>query len=246
MVVEIIPVRIEREIKPGDDLVSLTLASPSAPSLQDGDIVVFTQKVISKQEGRIVRLSDVHPGLLATGIASEYGKDPRIVQLILDQTKRIVRMRAGIIISETVGGFICANAGVDESNILQGYAGMLPQDSDATADKFRRQIMEKTGKKVAVLISDTFGRPFRMGQTNVAIGIAGISAMIDYSGKFDVFGRILRVTAISVADELCSAAELVMGKSLQVPVSVIRNYEFSEEKSSVRDVMRKPYEDFLR
>ena len=246
MTLEVIPIGIENEIKQNDNLADIILASKSRPVFQDGDILVFTQKIISKQEGQIVSLSDVHPTLLAIGIASEYGKDPRIVQLILEQSKRIVRMRNGIIISETIHGFICANAGVDESNMEEGYATLLPRNADASANMLREQIKEKTGKNVAVVISDTFGRPFRQGQTNVAIGVSGIAALIDYAGTRDNFGRTLRVTAIAIADELCSASELVMGKSLHIPISIIRNYVFADVKSTIHSIIRSRSDDLFR
>ncbi len=246
MTIEIIPVHIENEIRQGDNLIDLMLSSKSKPSLCDGDILVFTQKIISKQEGRVVDLSSVHPNLLAIGIASEYGKDSRIVQLILDQSKRIVRMRNGIIISETIHGFICANAGVDESNVKDGYATLLPTDSDKSAEMLRKQVKTRTGKDVAIIVSDTFGRPFRQGQTNVAIGVAGIDAMMDYTGTKDNFGRTLRVTAIAIVDELCSTAELVTGKSLRVPVSIIRNYDFAKIGSTINKLIRARTEDLFR
>jgi coenzyme F420-0:L-glutamate ligase / coenzyme F420-1:gamma-L-glutamate ligase len=246
MTLEIIPVHVENEINPGDDLIELMFASKSRPNLQDGDILVFTQKIISKQEGRIVNLSTVKPTILATGISSEYGKDPRIIQLILDQSKRIVRMRNGIIISETIHGFICANAGVDESNVEEGYATLLPNDADISAETLCKQLKEKTGKNIAVIISDTFGRPFRQGQTNAAVGISGIAAVLDYVGAKDTFGRTLRVTSIALVDEICSAAELVMGKSLHVPISIVRNYRFDGTKNTINDLIRPRSEDLFR
>jgi len=246
MTLEIIPVYIENEIRQGDNLIELMLASKLGLSLRDGDILVFTQKIISKQEGRIVNLSNVKPTLLAIGIASEYRKDPRIVQLILDQSKRIIRMRDGIIISETVHGFICANAGVDESNVEEGYATLLPNDADTSAETLRNQVKEKTGKNIAVIISDTFGRPFRQGQTNAAVGISGIAAVLDYVGEKDTFGRTLRVTSIAIVDEICSATELVMGKSLHVPISIVRNYPFDDTKNAINDLIRPRSEDLFR
>lgn len=246
MTLEIIPVHVENEIKSGDDLIRLMLVSKSGSNLQDGDILVFTQKIISKQEGRIVNLSNVKPTLLAIGISSEYRKDPRIVQLILDQSKRIVRMCNGIIISETIHGFICANAGVDESNVEEGYATLLPHDADISAETLRKQVKEKTGKNIAVIISDTFGRPFRQGQTNVAVGVSGIVSVLDYIGAKDTFGRTLRVTSIAIADEICSATELVMGKSLHVPISIVRNYHFDDAKNTINDIIRPRSEDLFR
>ncbi|HJU13610.1 MAG TPA: coenzyme F420-0:L-glutamate ligase [Candidatus Nitrosotalea sp.] len=244
MIVEIIPIQLEKEVKQNDDLVDLILSA--GHELRDRDILVITQKIISKQEGQIVDLSDVNPSLLAMGIASEYGKDPRLVQLILDQSKRVVRMRNGIIISETIHGYVCANAGVDESNVGEGKATLLPRNPDETAERLRRKISEVTGKEVGVVISDTFGRPFREGQTNVAIGVAGIGAIRDYAGMKDNFGRILRVTAIAAADELCSAAELVMGKFNRTPISIIRNYRHDSGASKIRDIIRPKSNDLFR
>ncbi|MBT8252272.1 MAG: coenzyme F420-0:L-glutamate ligase, partial [Nitrosopumilus sp.] len=203
---EIIPVLIEKEIEPSDDISDLVLSSCD---LHDGDILVIAQKIISKQEGRIVKLSTVEPSLLSQGIGSQYQKDPRLVELILSETKRIIRMKNGILIVETKNGFICANAGIDESNVQEGYATLLPINSDVSAESIRYNILKQTNKNVAVIISDTFGRPFRMGQTNCAIGISGLNPIIDYAGLHDSFQKILRVTAIAVADELSSAAELV-------------------------------------
>lgn len=244
MTVEIIPIQIEKEIQPGDDIVQLMLFSKQ--SIQDGDIIVFTQKIISKQEGQVVNLASVNPTLLAAGIASEYRKDPRVVQLILDESKRIVRMKNGIMISETSHGFVCANAGVDESNVQEGYATLLPKNPNKSAEMLRNKIKEKIRKNVSVIISDTFGRPFRKGQTNTAIGFSGIAAITDYVGTKDNFGRTLRVTEIATVDEICSAAELVMRKSIHVPIAIVRNYNFDNKKSTVGDLIRTKSDDLFR
>lgn len=246
MTIQIIPVQIGKDVQEHDDIVNLILSSPSKPEIQDGDILIITQKIISKQEGSIVNLSQVTPSLLATGIASEYKKDPRIVQLILDQSKRIIRMNDGVIIVETPHGLVCANAGVDESNVKDGHVTILPKNADESAKKLQQEIQKKTGKNVAVVISDTFGRPFREGQTNCAIGISGISSITDYVGTKDTFGKILHVTAIAIADEICSAAELVMGKALQTPIAIVRNYKISNSEGSVNDLLRKRSTDLFR
>ncbi|KAF6247750.1 coenzyme F420-0:L-glutamate ligase [Nitrosopumilus sp. b3] len=240
---EIIPVLIEKEIEPSDDISDLVLSSCD---LHDGDILVIAQKIISKQEGRIVKLSTVEPSLLSQGIGSQYQKDPRLVELILSETKRIIRMKNGILIVETKNGFICANAGIDESNVQEGYATLLPINSDVSAESIRYNILKQTNKNVAVIISDTFGRPFRMGQTNCAIGISGLNPIIDYAGMHDSFQKILRVTAIAVADELSSAAELVMGKSLKIPITIIRNYSFKIEDHVIDELIRPEHEDLFR
>jgi coenzyme F420-0:L-glutamate ligase/coenzyme F420-1:gamma-L-glutamate ligase len=240
---QIIPLYIEKEIQPSDDLTELILASTN---LSDGDILVVAQKIISKQEGRIVDLSTVTPSLLAEGIGSQYRKDPRIVELILSETKRIVRMKNEILIVETHSGFICANAGIDESNVKSGYATLLPINSDISAQTIRYKILEKTNKKIAVIVADTFGRPFRMGQTNCAIGISGLNPILDYAGTLDSFEKILRITAIAVADELSSAAELVMGKTLKCPVAIIRDYSFNIEEHVIDELIRPDHEDLFK
>src|SRR3970040_202387 len=246
MTIQIIPVQIDNDIQEHDDIVNLILSSPSKPEIQDGDILIITQKIISKQEGSIVNLSQVMPSILAAGIASEYKKDPRIVQLILDQSKRIIRMNDGIIIVETPQGLVCANAGIDESNVKDGHVTILPKNADESAKKLHQEIQKKTGKNIAVIISDTFGRPFREGQTNCAIGISGISSITDYVGTKDTFGKILHVTAIAIADEICSAAELVMGKALQTPIAIVRNYKMSSSEGSVNVLLRKRSTDLFR
>ena len=243
MTLQIIPVNIQKEIKPDDDLVDLVLESSE---INDGDILVFSQKIISKNEGRFLSLSSINPSLLANGIASSYGKDPRLVELILSESKRIVRMESGIIIVETNHGFVCANAGIDESNVQEGYATLLPDDPDQSANLLKDRIKQKTGKNTAVIISDTFGRPFRLGQTDVAIGIAGIEPILDYNGRPDTFGRTMQVTAIAVADEICSASELVMGKVQKCPVAIIRNYNFSSSTTKIQKMLRSDHDDLFR
>ena len=246
MSLEIIPVKVDKEIEQNDDISDLFLSSTSKPEIKDNDILVVTQKIISKQEGRTVQLSSITPSILALGIGSEYGKDPRVVQKILDESKRIVRLNNGIIISDTIKGYVCANAGVDESNVKLGYVSLLPKDANASARNLREEIKKKTGKNVAVIISDTFGRPFRMGQTNCAIGVSGISSISNYVGTKDTFGRILHVTEIAIVDELCSASELVMGKSLNTPIAIIRNYKFSDSHNDIKDLLRSKSEDLFR
>ncbi|MCJ8306515.1 MAG: coenzyme F420-0:L-glutamate ligase [Nitrosopumilus sp.] len=240
---QIIPIYIEKEIQPSDDLTELILASTD---LCDGDILVVAQKIISKQEGRIVDLSTVTPSLLAEGIGSQYRKDPRIVELILSETKRIVRMKNEILIVETHSGFICANAGIDESNVKSGHATLLPINSDISAQTIRYKILEQTNKNVAVIIADTFGRPFRMGQTNCAIGISGLNPILDYAGTKDSFERILRITEIAIADEFSAAAELVMGKALKCPVAIIRDYSFNIEEHVIDELIRPDNEDLFK
>ena len=243
MTLQVIPVKFQKEIESNDDLVDLILESFE---MDDDDILVFSQKIISKNENRILRLSSVNPSLLADGIASLYGKDPRLVELILSESKRIVRMENGVIIVETKHGFVCANAGIDESNVEDGYATLLPNDPDRSANSLKEKIKQKTGKNVAVIISDTFGRPFRLGQTDVAIGIAGLEPILDYNGKPDTFGKIMQVTAIAIADEICSASELVMGKTQKCPIAVIRNYNFNSSTAKIQEMLRSDHDDLFR
>ena len=240
---QIIPIPIEKEITLDDDLSELILNSGD---ILDGDVLVIAQKIISKQEGRMIELSTVSPSLLAQGISSQYNKDPALVELILSESKRIVRLKNGLIIVETNGGFICANAGIDESNVIDGFATLLPVNSDKSAEIIRTSILNKTGKNVAVIISDTFGRPFRMGQTNCAIGISGLNPILDYAGTLDSFKRVLRITAIAIADELSSAAELVMGKTKKCPVVIVRNYSFKVGCNTIHDLIRPENEDLFK
>ena len=244
MTLEVIPLSIKREIGTDDKLVDVILSSK--PKFEDGDILVLSQKIVSKQEGRIVNISLVIPSILALGIGSEYEKDPKLIEIILSETKRIVRMGHGILIVETKNGLICANAGVDESNVNNGYATLLPSNPDKSARNLRDEIFKKTKKNVAVLISDTFGRPFRMGQIDCAIGVSGIDSIIDFQGKKDTFGKILRITAIAIADELCSASELVKGKTLQNPAAIIRNYKFTANEGTMKSLLRPDDEDLFR
>ena len=240
---QIIPIHVEKEIDSSDDISDVVLKSEK---LNDGDILVIAQKIISKQEGRLIDLSTVTPSLLAEGIGSQYQKDPRIIELILSESKRIVRMKNCVLIVETNHGFICANAGIDESNVQEGYATLLPVNSDISAQRIRKEILKQSNKNVAVIISDTFGRPFRLGQTNYAIGVSGLNPILDYEGTLDSFNKILRVTAIAIADELASASELVMGKSLKCPFAIIRDYSFQVEDRAIDELIRSEHEDFFR
>ncbi len=245
MSLQIIPIHLKNDIQPTDDLVDLLLSS-SKTSLENGDVLVIAQKIISKHEGRVINLESVIPSELSIGIASAYDKDPKLVEVILSESERIVRMEHGVIIVQTKHGFVCANAGIDESNVEKDYATLLPKDSDVSAQKIRKQILQQTGKKIAVIISDTFGRPFRIGQTDHAIGISGMDAILHYEGTPDTFGKILRVTATAISDELCSAAELVMGKTKKCPAAIIKNFEFKENTGSISSIMRPKNEDLFR
>ena len=245
MTMQVIPIHLKNDVQPSDDLVDLLLSS-SKSTFENGDVLVVSQKIISKHEGQVVKLESIIPSELSIGIASAYDKDPKLVEAILSESERIVRMENGVIIVQTKHGFICANAGIDESNVENGYATLLPKDSDKSAQKIRLKILQQTGKKVAVIISDTFGRPFRLGQTDHAIGISGIDSILHYEGTPDTFGKTLRVTATAIVDELCSAAELVMGKTKKRPAAIIRNFEFEENNGNIQNIIRSKEEDLFR
>ena len=245
MSIQITPIKIKNDVQPGDDIAELIL-SASSNSIDDGDVIVISQKIISKQEGRVINLASVIPSELSVGIASAYDKDPKLVEVILSESKRIVRMEHGVIIVQTNHDFVCANAGVDESNVEKGFATLLPINPDRSAKRIRDFILQVTGKNTAVIISDTFGRPFRLGQTDHAIGIAGIESIKNYEGKPDTFGKIMRVTAIAIIDELCAASELVMGKTNNSPVAIIKNYKFESNNDSISSIIRNEHEDLFR
>ena len=236
-------------VTPGMDLAALIQQAATAASLplQAGDILVVTQKVVSKAEGHLIHLKDVTPSPLAKNFARQWGKDPRHVEVVLQQSRRIVKMDRGVLITETHHGFICANAGVDQSNIEgEEMVAVLPPDPDASARTIRQALRERLGFDVAVIISDTFGRPWRHGLVNIAIGLSGIEAIKDYTGQLDAQGYELRVTALAIADELAAAAELVMNKLDNVPVAVIRGYEYPRGEGSLAQLIRAAERDLFR
>ena len=236
------------EIAAGDDLPSLIVKTLREANLEvgDKDVFVVAQKIISKAEGRTVDLSSIEPSQVAREWAETYDKDARMVEVVLRESKRLVRMERGVMISETHHGFICANAGVDASNVATDLVTLLPVDSDESARRIQTTIEESFGVRVAVIVSDTFGRPWREGITNVAIGVAGIAPLIDYRGQMDSHGRPLRVTVIAVADELASAAELVMQKSAGVPVVIIRGFDYDAREASAGELIRPAENDLFR
>ncbi|MFN8634848.1 MAG: coenzyme F420-0:L-glutamate ligase [Chloroflexota bacterium] len=249
--IRIIPVRGVGEVRPGDDVAAILVEAfeGQGQRFETGDVLVVTQKIVSKAEGRVVDLRTVTPSEKALEIAAVNGRDARQIDVALRETKSIVRldMQRGILISETRHGFICANAGVDGSNLAeQTEVCMLPIDSDVSADGIRAGVRERTGAEIAVIISDTFGRPWRQGQTNVAIGISGMQAVNDYRGQTDSAGLVLVVTEIAVADELAGAAELVTGKLDRVPAGVIRGYPFPAGEGRATDLVRAKEFDMFR
>jgi coenzyme F420-0:L-glutamate ligase/coenzyme F420-1:gamma-L-glutamate ligase len=233
------------EIRPGDDLA--TLIAEAAVPLVSGDVIVIAQKVVSKAEGRLRTLSDVVPSDRALELARNLDADARLVQVILDESTRIVRADR-VLIVETHQGFVCANAGVDRSNVAgQDEVCLLPLDCDSSARVLRERISTLTGARVGVVVSDTFGRAWRMGLVNVAIGVAGLPALIDYRGRPDDFGMPLRATVVAVADEIAAAAELLMGKTRRVPVVIVHGLDVFEGASGTgQELVRPPELDLFR
>ena len=246
--IKILPVRELPEVKPGDDLASLLIAAigGASQSLEERDVLVIAQKIVSKAEGRIVRLDGVRPSTIARSWAHAYGKDPRVVEVALAESKRIVRMDRGILISETRHGFICANAGVDASNVADGTVTLLPDDPDRSANHLRQALENAFNVQLAVIVSDTFGRPWREGLVNVALGVSGMAPVVDYRGKRDWMGNTLRVTTVSIADEMASAAELVMTKDTGVPAAIVRGAGYEAEGSSQLKLIRSAEMDLFR
>jgi coenzyme F420-0:L-glutamate ligase/coenzyme F420-1:gamma-L-glutamate ligase len=220
-VITLLPVRGLPEVREGDDLALLLAAHAE---LEDDDVVVVAQKIVSKAEGRVVRLDELAPSPEAVARAVD-GRDPRELEAVLRETRRIVRERPPLVISETRHGFVCASAGVDHSNAPDGDTlVLLPLDPDASARRLRDGLADRTGRRVAVIVSDSFGRPFRQGTTDVAIGVAGLAPLLDLRGTTDRGGRELRSTQVAVADELAAAADLVRGKADGVPAVVVRGF----------------------
>ncbi|MDI6885576.1 MAG: coenzyme F420-0:L-glutamate ligase [archaeon] len=246
---EIIGIDELPEIKEGDDLAHLFLDALEAKNvkLEDGDAIVITSKIISKSEGRVVDLSDVRASSEAERIAREMEKDPKIVQIILDEAKEIVRMANKHIIVETKHGFVCANAGVDQSNVEEGKAVLLPEDPQKSAYTLKKEIEARSGKEVSVLISDSFGRAFRDGVTGICIGVSGIPALLDRIGEEDRFGRISRITKEAVADEICAAANLVMGEFREsIPITIVRGLALERCEGEIQELLFKREDDLFR
>jgi coenzyme F420-0:L-glutamate ligase / coenzyme F420-1:gamma-L-glutamate ligase len=229
-------------------IISAAAQSQKTP-IQENDVVVVTHVAVSKAEGRVVNLDEVIPSQRAVEIAKKVDKDPAMVEVILSETKEIVRMGPNSLITETKQGIVSANAGVDRSNVVgERNVALLPADPDASARNIREAIRKQTGRTVAVIVSDTHGRPLRMGEINVAIGVAGIRPIRDRRGEKDLFGYVLRIKQTCIADELASAAELVIGQSSEgIPAAIIRGYQFKvDEAASGRELARPKEKDMFR
>lgn len=247
MTVQILGVMGIGEVAPGEDVGALIVGATGAMPPEDGDVLVVTHKIISKAEGQLVDLRTITPSAFAEEWAAQWSKDPRQVDVVLRESKRIIRMERGVIISETRHGLICANAGVDASNVAGETVCLLPRDPDASAARIRATVRERTGRDVAVIVTDSFGRPWRNGIMNIAIGVAGMQPLADYRGQVDPYGNDLRVTVLAIADEMASAAELVMGKVDAVPVAIIRGYDYERADSgSGHDLIMDPTRDLFR
>ena len=249
--IEIIGVTGLPEIEPGARLGQLVAGAcrEQGTPLQAGDIAVVTQKAVSKAEGRLVDLADVSPSPFALEFAGRSGKDPRVVEVVLGQSRSIVRSdpERGILITETHHGFICANAGVDSSNVPgEDMVSLLPEDPDRSAAVIRDQILDATGVDTPVIITDTFGRPWRDGQVNFAVGVSGMEVFRDYRGEADASGKVMAVTNIADVDEIASAAELVMGKVDAVPAAVVRGHPYVQGGGGSGALLRSRSTDLFR
>jgi coenzyme F420-0:L-glutamate ligase/coenzyme F420-1:gamma-L-glutamate ligase len=246
--IQIIGVPGMPEVSSGDDLATMIAEAARSADLNllDRDIVVIAQKIVSKAEGRVVQLDSVEPSMRAREWAGAWDKDARVVEVVLSESKRIVRMERGVLISETEHGFVCANAGVDTSNVAEGTVTLLPKDPNASARRIRAALEKAFGVGLAVIVSDTFGRPWREGLVNVALGVSGIAPLVDYRGEKDSHGRQLKVTVMAIADELASAAELVMRKSAGIPVAIIRGFDFDSREATARELIRDAELDLFR
>jgi len=245
---EIIGITGIGEVRPHDDVARAITDAASAQDtpLATHDVLVIGQKIISKAEGRLLRLSSVEPSPATRRMAESLGRDPHLLEVILRESRRVVRMDKGVIITETHHGWICANAGVDQSNVDTDTVALLPEDPDRSARLVRERVHVLTGAEVAVVVADTFGRPWREGLTNVAIGVAGMAVLRDYIGQPDSAGRPLQMTMLAVADELASAAEIVMGKLDRIPAAIVRGLRVDPGDAGSKPLLRDPARDLFR
>jgi coenzyme F420-0:L-glutamate ligase/coenzyme F420-1:gamma-L-glutamate ligase len=245
---EVIAIEGMPEIRHRDDLAPLIVEATRAQDtpLRDRDLIVVSQKIVSKAEGRLVRLSEIAVSPRARTVAEEIGRDPRLVEVILRESRRIVRQDKGVLIVETHHGWVCANAGVDQSNVDADTACLLPEDSDRSAAALRERLRALTGYDLPVIVADTFGRPWREGLVNVAVGLSGFQPIVSYLGQEDPAGHVLQATILALADEIASAAEPVMGKLDRVPVAIIRGLRWERGEGSSRSLLRDPARDLFR
>lgn len=239
MQINIIPIAGIPEVKKGDNVADIIFRAVISLglSLEENDVIVVKQKIVSKAEGRLVKLEEVKPTKKAIKIARKNKKDPKLVEIILREARRIIRAERGIIITETKHGFVCANSGVDRSNVPDGFVSLLPEDPDKSARQIRRKLEKLTSKKLAVIISDTFGRPWRKGQVDVAIGCSGIEPLASYRGMKDIYGYKLRVTEPAIADEIASAAELASRKLSRIPVVLVRGIKYRRSERGAKSII---------
>jgi len=248
--IEVFPVTGLPVIKEGDDLALLVCqaAEKQGTSIKNGDVIVVTHVIVSRAEGNVVDLETVTPSDFAKTVAETTRKDPRLVEVILRKSKSIVRMNNGKLITETKQGIVCANSGIDQSNVPGNtVVAPLPENSDLSAQKIRQKIRELTTKDVAVIVSDTHGRPLRQGEINIALGTSGFEPLRDRRGEKDLFGYTIRIKRTAIADELASAAELVIGQTNEgVPVAIIRGYSYPKsETANAKQMIRPPEEDLF-
>ncbi len=245
---EVIAIEGIDEVRPGDPVADLVVdaAVRQGTPLTDDDVLVVGQKIVSKAQGRLVRLDSVTPSPVASTMAAELGRDARLVEIILRESRRVVRMDKGVLIVETRHGWICANAGVDQSNVELDTVALLPEDPDGAARGLRERLRELTAVDVSVVIADTFGRPWREGLTNVAIGVAGVAPLRNYLGERDPAGHTLQATILAVADELAGAAEVVMGKLDRIPAALIRGLRLPASDEGSKPLLRDPARDLFR
>ena len=245
---EVIGIEGLPEIQLGDDLGRLIAEAATAQgtSLAGGDLLVVSQKIISKTEGRVLRLGDITPSVESQAVADEIGRDPRLVEVILRESRRVVRKDKGVLIVETHHGLVCANAGVDQSNVDVDCVALLPEDPDRSARALRETLRARPGVDVLVIVADTFGRPWREGLTNVAIGLAGFAPLRSYLGERDPAGRPLQATILALADELAAAAEPVMGKLDRIPAAIVRGLALTPSEEGSKPLLRDPARDLFR
>jgi coenzyme F420-0:L-glutamate ligase/coenzyme F420-1:gamma-L-glutamate ligase len=247
--IRLIPIRGIPEIRPGDDVGEMIVraADEMKFKLADGDIVIVAQKIISKAEGRLVNLETVTPSGFAQEIATRQDRDPRLIEVVLSESANVIRMDAHVLITETKHGFICANAGVDRSNVVgTDWVSLLPEAPDDSALLLKTRLAELRHVNVAVVVTDTFGRAWREGLANVAIGVAGIKPLKDFRGRTDDHGKELSATVLAVADELAASSGLLMRKTARIPVVVVRGYYFDHGDGSARELVRPKERDLFR